>query len=332
MSHPRNSCPGYLKDVIELINVYYFYYGINHSAQGMTDPRLLKHFVSVYRSHSFRVAADQLGISQSTVTKSIQRLETQLGVRLFNRTTRTVEATDTARQLIARAEQALTAMGSFDEDARLLAGGELGGIRVGAIALAAESLVVTSLARLSRTHPNLDVEVVVGSSDVYRDLATGECDVAIGDEANFHASVHSSSLKMLPLYNEELVLVHRAGHPATGSAALAEFADYPLAIPSRYFNENRLLAAMNRQADAPESPRYRLNSLSACLTLAATSDVVTLSTRSVAEQSIAGNSQPRIEIANLNIGIDIHLVLVTVARSAPTPAVQAFHEACTALR
>ena len=83
----------------------------------MTDPRLLKHFVSVYRSRSFRVAADQLGISQSTVTKSIQRLETQLGVRLFNRTTRTVEATDTARQLIARAEQALTAMGSFDEDA-----------------------------------------------------------------------------------------------------------------------------------------------------------------------------------------------------------------------
>jgi LysR family transcriptional regulator of abg operon len=295
----------------------------------MTDPRLLKHFVTVYRARSFRVAAAQLGVSQSTVTKSIQRIETQLGVRLFNRTTRTVEPTDTARQLIERADQALGAIGSFDEEARLLAGGELGGIRVAAIALAAESVVVSSLARLAETHPNLDVEVVVGSSDVYRDLATGQCDVAVGDEANFLASAHSTALQMIPLYDEQLVFVHRAHHPAAGSSTLAGFADYPLAIPSRYFNDNKLLAAINRHSDIPESPRYRLNSLSACLTLAANSDVVTLSTRSVAEQSLQTKGQRGIEIADLNIGIDIRLVLVTVARSAPTPAVRAFHRACT---
>ena len=127
----------------------------------MTELRVLEHFATVYRCRSFRAAADRPGISRSTVTKSIQRLEVHLGVRLFNRTTRTVEPTDTARQQIAEADNALRTAGLFDEEARLLARGELGGIRVGAIALAAETLVVSGLARLAESHPKLEVEVVV---------------------------------------------------------------------------------------------------------------------------------------------------------------------------
>ena len=46
-----------------------------------------------------------MGIAQSSGTKRIQHLEAQLGVRLFNRTTRTVEPTDTARQLIDKAKR-----------------------------------------------------------------------------------------------------------------------------------------------------------------------------------------------------------------------------------
>lgn len=293
----------------------------------MTELRFLKHFVTVYRNRSFRASADELGIAQSTVTKSIQRLETQLGLRLFNRTTRSLEPTDTARQLIVKAENALQTAGLFDAEARLLAGGELGGIRVGAIALAAETLIVNGLARLAESHPNLEVEVVVGSSDVYRDLATGECDVVVGDEANFATSAHSPSLRMMPVCEEQLVLVHRQGHPAAGAPVLTELLAYPLAIPSRYFNENRLFEAMARQTKAPDSPRYRLNSLSACLTLAATSDVMTLAPRSVAERSIRETSQPAIEVASIDMGINVRLALVTVARNALTPAMRAFQAA-----
>ena len=298
--------------------------------QIMSDLRFMENFVAVFRHGSFRGAANELGITQSAVTKRIQLLEGQLGMRLFNRTTRAVEPTDSARALIAYAESALQSADAFQQEARLLAGGDIGGIRVGSIALAAETVVVGGLAQLARTHPNLDVEVLVGGSDIYRDLATGECDVAVGDQANFEMSPYAASLRMERVHEDQLVFVHRRRHPASRARALSELLLYPLAIPSRYFNENRLFEAMAAQTDPPATPRYRLNSLSACLSLAATSDVVTLAPRSMVGHPAPGGRRPAIEIAEFETGIDYSMVLVTLARNTPTPAVRAFAEAIAA--
>lgn len=293
----------------------------------MTDLRALECFAALYHSGSFRLTADALGASQSTVTKSIQRLEKDLGLRLFDRTTRTVIPTDSARQLIDKAEVTLRTAGLFEDEASLLARGEIGGIRVGAIALAAETLLIKGLAKLADTHPSLEVDVVVGSSDIYRDLASGDCDVAVGDEANFTSSPHAPLLRMLPVTQEQLVFVQRAGHPAASATTLAELLHYPLAIPSRYFNENRLFEATALQTPDSISPRYRLNSLSACLSLAATSDVVTLAPRAVAESLLQASTPPVINIAGVSTGISVRLVMVTVARNTPSPAVRAFQDA-----
>lgn len=293
----------------------------------MSDLRLLEQFVSVYRNRSFRSAADEMGIAQSSVTKRIQQLEAQLGLRLFNRTTRTVEPTDSARQLFAKAETALQAASAFQEEARLIAGGALGGIRVGAMALAAETLLVSGLARLARSHPDLEIDVVVGGSDIYRDLSSGECDLVVGDEANFSISPHAGSLRMERLHKEHLMFVHRVGHPAARARELAELLAYPLAIPSRYFNENRLFETLAEQSDPAASPRYRLNSLSACLSLAANSDIVTLAPQSSVEGLSRTGRRQGIAIAPFDTNIDVQLVFVTVARNTPTPAVRAFRQA-----
>lgn len=293
----------------------------------MTDLKTLEHFSWVYRTGSFRSTAEQLGVSQSTVTKSIQRLETELGLRLFNRTTRSVEPTDTARSLIDKAESTLKAAGIFSEEASLLARGELGGIRVGAIALAAETLIISGLARLAESHPSLEVEVVVGSSDIYHDLVRGECDVVIGDEANFASSIHAEALRMVPVTQEALVFVHRAGHPAAASTNLRDLLGFPLAIPSRYFTENRLFEPNRLDAGKAIIPRYRLNSLSACLSLAATSDVITLAPRTVANQLLEAGNPAAIGIAGFDTGINVRLAMVTVARNTPSPAIRAFQAA-----
>ncbi|MEM8768729.1 MAG: LysR family transcriptional regulator [Pseudomonadota bacterium] len=293
----------------------------------MSDLRLLEQFVSVYRHRSFRTAAEAMGIAQSSVTKRVQQLEQQLGLRLFNRTTRSVEPTDNARQLLERAERALQAAAAFEAEAKLIAGGKLGGIRVGAVALAAETLLVDALAHLTTSHPELEVDVLLGSSDIYRDLAAGECDLVVGDEANFAISTYAPTLRMERLHKEHLVFVHRRGHPATGVRTLAQLLAYPLAIPSRYFNENRLFETLAEQTDPPAAPRYRLNSLSACLSLARASDVVTLAPRShVATPSDGGRSNA-LTVVDFDTNIDVQLVLVTVARHAPTPALRAFRNA-----
>jgi DNA-binding transcriptional LysR family regulator len=281
--------------------------------------KLLEHFVALMRHGSFKAAADFLGVSQSTVTKSISKLEARTQVRLFNRTTRKVEPTDTARQLLQSAESALQSMRVFEEESRLLAAGDLGTLRVGAIALASEVLIADTLAYLSQHNPELEIEVVVGSADIYRDLATGVCDVAIGDEANFTDSVYAKSLRMVPIRTESIVLAHRTKHPCANN--FSELAQYPLALPSRYYNENRLFRAFRTQG-GPKAARYRLNNLSSCLALAARSDNITLAPASAIE-----NSKLPLTGSPKNLQMDIHLALVTVAEYAPTPAMRAFQTA-----
>jgi len=293
----------------------------------MNDLRLLQNFVAVYREQSFRAAADELGVSQSSVTKRVQALENQLDMQLFNRTTRAVEPTDGARQLIDYAEATLRSAGAFEKEARLLAGGELGAIRVGAIALAAETLIVDALARLAQTHPGLEVDVIVGSPDVYRDLATGQCDLVVGDEANFAQSSHAGALRMERVSDEQLVFFHRREHPARDAPNLAKLLTFPLAIPSRYFNENQLFSALAQQTDPPASPSYRLNSLSACLALAGSSDVVSLGPKSLFGRPELNSKRAHLVASDFATGIELCMVMATVARNAPTSAVRAFSEA-----
>lgn len=287
----------------------------------MHDSQPLDYFAAVYRHRSFSAAANELGISQSSVTKRVRLLEEQLSLKLFNRTTRSVEPTDSARELIDHAENVQRAVRTFEQEARLLAGGAIGRIRVGAMALAAETLVIDALARLAETHRELEVDIIVGSPDIYRDLATGECDLAVGDEANFATSQHAGTLRTERIQHERLVYVHRRGHPGASTRELGILRDYPFAIPSRYWDENQLFEELHHR-DRATPPRYRLNSLAACLSLASRSDVITL-----APSSLIGANHPTLTVANVDPGIEFNLVLVTVARHTMTPAVRAFRAA-----
>lgn len=290
----------------------------------MNDLRLMESFVAVYKYRSFRTAAESLGVSQSSVTKRVQMLEQQLGLRLFNRTTRAVEPTDLARQLIPSAEDTTQTHATFQKEARLLAEGELGAIRVGAIALAAETTVVRGLALLTESHPNLSIEVIVGSSDTFHDLVTGGVDVVVADEANFESSPHAHALRKQHLHREQLVYVHRPEHPAANTHDPDMLFGYPLAIPSRYFTENRLFETLATRTDPPIHPRYKLNSLSACLNLAASSNAVALAPRSLIQRTRQTPQSAPLCIAELDTGIEVSIVMLTLARHTPTPGIRAF--------
>ena len=288
----------------------------------MFDIESLKHFMLLMNTASFKSAAERVGISQSRMTRSIAQLEHDLGLKLFNRTTRTVEPTDSARALARRANDLIQAATALEDEARSIAAGEIGALRVGAIALATETLIADSLTKLAQSHPDLEIEVMVGSADVYRDLATGECDVVLGDEANFAESVHAPQLRMTRIKQDSIVLVHRKDHPLSHdfNALIAQ----PLAIPSRYYNENQLFNRFREQG-GPVQPRYRLNSLSSCLALTEQSDVITLAPASLADKSAPGVTFRR--ESEFALGIEIQLILVTLASHTPTPGILTFQNA-----
>ena len=288
----------------------------------MPDVKSLAHFVTIMQTRSFKDAAEQLDVSQSSMTRSIAQLEDDLNLRLFNRTTRTVEPTDSARALSQAAGDVLKALSSLEEEARLIAAGDLGTLRVDAIALASETLLADALAELARSHPALQVEVVVGAADVYSDLIRGECDVVIGDQANLAESPYAAQLRRTSLQKDPIVLVHRESHPYQSD--FRSLVQQPLAIPSRYYNENHLFNQF-RERGGPIEPRYRLNSLSSCIALTQQSDVVTLAPASLADRDYPGLHfcKGRRE----DLGIEIDLALVSLASHSPTPAMRVFHQA-----
>jgi DNA-binding transcriptional LysR family regulator len=117
-------------------------------------------FLAVARERSFTRAAAKLGMTQSALSQIIRNLEERLGVRLLNRTTRSVAPTQAGERLFSSVGPKFTEM-----DAELAALGELrekpaGTIRITSTEYAAEAILMPALAKLLPKYPDIKVEVV----------------------------------------------------------------------------------------------------------------------------------------------------------------------------
>ncbi|MDI4234591.1 LysR family transcriptional regulator [Bradyrhizobium sp. Arg237L] len=118
-------------------------------------------FLAVARERSFTRAAAKLGISQPTLSEIVRGLEERLGVRLLNRTTRSVTPTQAGERLFLKIGP------KFDEmDVELAALGELrekpaGTIRITATEHAADAILMPALANILPHYPDIKVEVLI---------------------------------------------------------------------------------------------------------------------------------------------------------------------------
>lgn len=140
------------------------------------DLNSLTIFDSVADTGSFTKAADRLGVAKAKVSVQIGRLERQLGVALFTRTTRQVQLTDAGRTLHAQCQPLLGAL----HDALHQVGsdnGELSGVlRLSASVIHATQSVAPALARFAALHPALQVEL--RSGDRVSDLVAEGIDLS----------------------------------------------------------------------------------------------------------------------------------------------------------
>lgn len=128
-------------------------------------------FLAVARERSFTRAAAKLGLSQSALSQIVRALEQRLGVRLLNRTTRSVAPTQAGERLLQNIGP------KFDEmDVELAALSELrekpaGTLRITAIEYAADTILMPALAKLLPKYPDIKVEVITdyGLSNIVAD-------------------------------------------------------------------------------------------------------------------------------------------------------------------
>lgn len=166
------------------------------------DLRLLRHFVAVYEEHSFTAAARRLHTAQPPVSQAIANLEHELGVRLFERTSRSVWPTSAGDVLYPEAVFLLRRAA----EARTLVRGDTGRtpVRIAAVTSAFPALLPTLLPELREWDP---VVVDLGSSEQRQSLAAGRIDLAILREWENDSPDH------VVLADERLVLAVPLSHP-----------------------------------------------------------------------------------------------------------------------
>jgi DNA-binding transcriptional LysR family regulator len=129
----------------------------------MTRPSLndLTAFVAVATRRSFRRAADELGTAPSTLSHAMRALEDRMGVRLLNRTTRSVSPTEAGFALLSQLQPALAALDEAFDSVATFRGSVAGTVRINAPRLAAALLVRDVLPLMAERCPGVVVDLVV---------------------------------------------------------------------------------------------------------------------------------------------------------------------------
>lgn len=170
--------------------------------------RHLRYFLAVASANSFTRAAEELGISQPTLSHQIRQLEEFAGASLFDRLGKKVRLTPAGHDLVIHARDTLraadAAIQSFSDRAELL-----GGKLTIASFPSLRPFVVRAISRFVQDYPRIRiVHHELKSYEIHELIQLGDVEIGFGVNTSI-----PSSLVAKPLYREPLVLAFRSSHP-----------------------------------------------------------------------------------------------------------------------
>lgn len=118
-------------------------------------------FMAINEARSFRDAALRLGVTSSALSRTLRRLEDRLGVRLLNRTTRSVSPTEAGTLLYTKLVPAVASLANAVNDAAALRQEAAGTIRLNLPRLAAELILLPRLSQFHLRYPGIKLDLVV---------------------------------------------------------------------------------------------------------------------------------------------------------------------------
>ncbi|RON24821.1 LysR family transcriptional regulator [Pseudomonas brassicacearum] len=191
-------------------------------------PRRLRQFLALIEHAHFGRAAKALGVSQPALSKSIQLLESELGVTLFDRRPEGVALTAFGHLLREKSRRLLVAEEDLRRDIALLAEGDIGALKVALGPYPSITSGYTSIARLHARHPHIKITAhVAGWRDVAHQVATGVVDLGIAEISTLEGR-EAFTCELLGEHQGRLFC--RPGHPLLSqkrSLTLAQTLDYP---------------------------------------------------------------------------------------------------------
>ncbi|WP_420549108.1 LysR family transcriptional regulator [Curvivirga sp.] len=137
----------------------------------------LKLLLSIHQSGSFAATARDLSLDPSQISRIVSGLEEELGIRLFQRTTRNLHLTEAGEVYLNRLQSILEDLDQAEDDAKTLSQKPVGKLRLTASIAYGHHMILPLLGKFKTLYPKIDLEIVF--SDDNLDLVSDRIDVAI---------------------------------------------------------------------------------------------------------------------------------------------------------
>jgi DNA-binding transcriptional LysR family regulator len=174
--------------------------------------RHLRYFVAIAEERSFTRAAERLWLAQPGLSTQIRRLETELGLQLFERHPRGVELTIAGELFLERARAALEAAEAASATGHDLGTGVVGSMKLGIATAARWRWTSTVLERFTRECEGIELTVLEGyGGTLWNDLRVGRLDAVVAS-----AEFASADLQRVPLGTEPWVVLIGRAHRLAG--------------------------------------------------------------------------------------------------------------------
>ncbi|MDE1950307.1 MAG: LysR family transcriptional regulator, partial [Burkholderiales bacterium] len=219
------------------------------------DLKHLRHFVLLAEELNFTRAAERANLSQTAFSRSVQALEAGLGVRVFDRGTRSVHLTSAGQTLVARARQMLAQAADLAREVEGLAQATGGMLAFGASLMAIDGALEGVLPKLRAQSPLLRLDIAVGNWRILKTpLEQEKIEFFVGYPGALAQDPDYTTFALAP---ETASIYCRAGHPlASGATAplARQLRDYPwanVAMAENLSARRRVLLGMPPDAPLP---------------------------------------------------------------------------------
>jgi DNA-binding transcriptional LysR family regulator len=213
------------------------------------DLRSLKHVVVLSKLLSYTRAAQELCITQSALSRSIQAIERDANVKLFDRDRGGVRVTSVGRDLVKRALLLLRDADDLDRTLRRSATADFGEVSFGIGPLAAQALLPSVLPATFCAKPELRTNIMVRNVDAL-------LPALIKEEVELLITAESETMKSAALRSEflgwfPLSLIVRPEHPLLTGSPQPRECNYPLLSPGQFTNIDHWPACFRRYLTGP---------------------------------------------------------------------------------
>lgn len=286
----------------------------------MLNLRQLAAFVGVYEERSFSKAAKRLNATQSGLSMQNQNLEQQIGLKLFERSSRGVAPTYAGHRLYERAVGLLRQLDEVSMEIKALSGGISGEIRIGLMPTFSRGVLAPVMVSFLADYPNVKVAVVEAyDAFLTEEVAAGNLDFAVLPRAARREGIRT---RWLGTDRELLVCRPRPDLAHLTPVRLKDMAPLKLVLPARGNARRDTFDAYAELHGVRPHMLIDMDAMIATLELVANSDFATILPETICRNDMDGRVRSLHPIVDPPLFVDY--AVIEPAKAALSPAAGLF--------